>query len=326
AHTQKLRDVIKLAGGQFDEQLGKVEITLKSGFAASEFYDAITKAKGVLELSVELSWVKQYTDFVRLKDMVSRSNIRSIKVNLTNTTDRRIDVSLLGRKRYDPLVEIMRLASIQSFEVSSVFSNFFKNIQLVPKNASVLANLRHLGICGNLQALVDADMVKLQLLISLAPNLSSLSLEKNMKWSLALSAALKTDTTLTTLNLQNNSIESNGVQALSEALKTNSTLTTLNLERNSIGDSGAQVLSEALKTNSTLTTLNLGGNSIWFKGFFALSEALKSNPTLTSLELRGNKIGDKAAQALSEARKANSTLTTLNLEYNSIGDNGAQAL
>ncbi|KAF9922840.1 hypothetical protein FBU30_007028 [Linnemannia zychae] len=63
----------------------------------------------------------------------------------------------------------------------------------------------------------------------------------------------KINSTLPTLNLDNNSIGSSGAQALSEALKTNSTLTTLNLENNSIGDSGAQALSEALKTNSTLT-------------------------------------------------------------------------
>ncbi|KAF9100733.1 hypothetical protein BGX27_000265 [Mortierella sp. AM989] len=137
AHTQKLHDVIQLAGGQFDEQLGKVEIKLNSEFTAAEFYDAITKAKGVLELSVELNWVKQYTDFVRLKDMVLTSNIRAIKVNLTNTIDRKMDLSLLAHRRYDPLVEIMQLPSIQSFEVSNVNSDFFKNIKQVPKNANL---------------------------------------------------------------------------------------------------------------------------------------------------------------------------------------------
>jgi len=40
------------------------------------------------------------------------------------------------------------------------------------------------------------------------------------------------------------------VQALSEALKTNSTLTALNLGNNTIGDDGAQALAEALKTNA----------------------------------------------------------------------------
>ncbi|KAF8929943.1 hypothetical protein BGZ47_000802, partial [Haplosporangium gracile] len=37
-HVQKLRDVVKLAQGEFDEQLGKITITLRSSFAAAEFY------------------------------------------------------------------------------------------------------------------------------------------------------------------------------------------------------------------------------------------------------------------------------------------------
>ncbi|KFH68199.1 hypothetical protein MVEG_05018 [Podila verticillata NRRL 6337] len=60
-------------------------------------------------------------------------------------------------------------------------------------------------------------------------------------------------------------IQTKGAQELAEALKTittealktNSTLTTLNLQDNSIGDNGAQALAEALKTKLTLTTSNL---------------------------------------------------------------------
>ncbi|KAF8924600.1 hypothetical protein BGZ47_003903, partial [Haplosporangium gracile] len=42
----------------------------------------------------------------------------------------------------------------------------------------------------------------------------------------------------------------NGAVALSEALKTNSTLTALNLSYNSIGSYGAQALSKARNTES----------------------------------------------------------------------------
>ncbi|KAI9237252.1 MAG: hypothetical protein BYD32DRAFT_461734 [Podila humilis] len=137
--------------------------------------------------------------------------------------------------------------------------------------------------------------------------------------------ALKTNLTLSTLYLDNNSIRDNGVLALSEALKTNSTLTTLNLRYNSIGEDEALALAEALKTNSTLITLYLWGNSIGDNGAQVLAEALMVNSTLTTLELRHNLIGDYGAQALSEALKTNSTLTTLELQNNKIEDNGAVA-
>ncbi|KAG0293553.1 hypothetical protein BGZ96_002660 [Linnemannia gamsii] len=51
--TQKLR-VVKLANGEYDEQLGSIEIALGSSFAAAEFYDTVSKAKGVLELIIKL--------------------------------------------------------------------------------------------------------------------------------------------------------------------------------------------------------------------------------------------------------------------------------
>ncbi|KAG0011932.1 hypothetical protein BGZ81_001859 [Podila clonocystis] len=54
--------------------------------------------------------------------------------------------------------------------------------------------------------------------------------------------------------------QNEGSEALAEALetlKTNSTLTTLNMGGNSIRDNGGLALAEALKVNSTLTNLDL---------------------------------------------------------------------
>ncbi|KAG0015039.1 hypothetical protein BGZ82_001546 [Podila clonocystis] len=87
-------------------------------------------------------------------------------------------------------------------------------------------------------------------------------------------------------------------------VKTISTLTKFDLNQNSIGDQGALALSEALKTNSTSVTSNLKNNSIGGKGAQALSKALKTNTTVTILDLQNNKIGDIGLRALSEARKA----------------------
>ncbi|KAF9308059.1 hypothetical protein BGZ91_007991 [Linnemannia elongata] len=85
---------------------------------------------------------------------------------------------------------------------------------------------------------------------------------------------------------------------VASSITANWTLTTLNLDENSIGDNGAQALAEALKTNSTLTTLELQNNSIGYNGVQALAEALKTNSTLTTLYLDGNSIGDNGAEAL----------------------------
>jgi len=113
---------------------------------------------------------------------------------------------------------------------------------------------------------------------------------------------------------------------LAETLKTNNTLTAINLSGNKIGSEGTRALAEALKTNTTLTSIDLNENPISAKGAQALAEALKTNITLTSIDLSYNQIGSDGAQALAEALKTNSTLTLINLSYNNIGIEGIQAL
>ena len=143
---------------------------------------------------------------------------------------------------------------------------------------------------------------------------------------IALAEVLKTNTTLQTLNLEHNNFGPEGFLALAEALKINTTLQSLNLQSSKLGGEGALALAEALKTNTTLQTLNLKWNNINPEEALALAEALKTNTTLQMLDLSGNKLGPEGAEALAEALKANTTLTTLDLSTNDFGTKGALAL
>ncbi len=67
---------------------------------------------------------------------------------------------------------------------------------------------------------------------------------------------LKTDTTVTNLNLSCCDIDDAGAKDLADALKTNSTLISLNLENNNIGDEGTKALAKALETNKALQQLS----------------------------------------------------------------------
>ena len=69
--------------------------------------------------------------------------------------------------------------------------------------------------------------------------------------------ALAVTSSLTNLDLRDNSIGDSGAASLSQALAVTSSLTNLDLRDNSIGDSGAASLSQALAVNSSLTHLNL---------------------------------------------------------------------
>jgi hypothetical protein len=130
-----------------------------------------------------------------------------------------------------------------------------------------------------------------------------------------LAEALKTNKTITTLDLSHNTIDDEGARALADALKTNTTISTLDLRDNDIGDQGARTLSDALKTNTTISTLDLSDNDIGDQGARALSDALKINTTISTLDLAANEIGDEGARALADLMKNNTQITKLDTSY-----------
>ncbi|KAI8596099.1 hypothetical protein EDD21DRAFT_448106, partial [Dissophora ornata] len=351
AHTQKLRDVVQLAEGLFDEQLGGIKVTLKSSFAATEFYEAIRKAKaGVYDLDIRFDWDFSRTDLEAFEKALKLSSVSILRLDLDRFKASIASKLLSTSTRYEILVRIIEHTNMKNIHIV-LSKDFVKLSSLQPKRSKHLQKLSFemTPRASDFQVLVKSLKTNNPLTIL---NLHGNSIGK--EGALALSEILKTNTTLTTLDLEDNSIGDEGALALSKALKTNTTLTTLDLEDNSIGDEGALALSNALKTNTTLITLYLWNNSIrkgvtlelletqktnttlttlnWQnysigkEGALALSNALKTNTTLITLNLGGNSIGKEGTLALSEALKTNTTLTTLDLRDNSIGNEGAVAL
>ncbi|KAF9432945.1 hypothetical protein BGZ76_010115, partial [Entomortierella beljakovae] len=256
-HTQKLRDVVNLAGGVFDEQLGSIKVNLESSFRAVEFYEAINKAKaGVYDLDIRLDWDCTKSDLEIFEKALRKSSVSILRLDL-----RRFQSSIAGKlfstsTRYEILARIIEHVEMKMIHI--VLSKGF--VKLPSLKLKRVSHLSLEMIPGEIDATDFRVLVK----------------------------SLKTNTTLVNLNLRGNKIGNKGALALSEALKTNNTLTALHLRTNSIGNEGALALSKALKTNTTLTALDLRYNSIGSEGALALTEALKTNTTLTTLDLEGN--------------------------------------
>ena len=177
----------------------------------------------------------------------------------------------------------------------------------------------------------------------------------------ALARALRTNCSLTYLDLEDNAISDSGSAAIGNALKSNRNLTHLYLTNNEIGDRGVEALAKALQSESTftqsnplqqspvddsgvaelhfalvkathcscgtqVTRLDLRWNNISCSGAIALADALLSNCTLERLDLSTNEIACSGAEALANALQSNQTLSHLNLRANKIGDSGATEL
>ncbi|KAI9029521.1 kinase-like domain-containing protein [Hyaloraphidium curvatum] len=105
----------------------------------------------------------------------------------------------------------------------------------------------------------------------------------------------------TTFEPEGEAIGDSGVRALADALRGNSTLKTLDLDENSIGVAGARAIAETLKWNSVLATLLLKNNSIGDEGARALLSSLELNPSLTRLDLANNGISDALLEEIKKA-------------------------
>ncbi|KAL0242495.1 hypothetical protein GEMRC1_005058 [Eukaryota sp. GEM-RC1] len=221
------------------------------------------------------------------------------------------------------LPELVSLASFFGGDLQSVFLDTYEILE-------VEKCLNYSDIITGLRIKLD-ELADLEFLInssSLFTRLKQLAVSvfQNHSVSMLLIEALKTNTTVTSVDLGSNSIEDEDARALAEVLKINTSVTGIDLRNNSIGDEGARALAEALKVNVSVTSVNLWDNSIGYEGARALAEALKVNASVTSVVLRDNFIGDEGAEALAEALKVNSFVLSVNLEDNSIGAEGARAL
>jgi len=138
--------------------------------------------------------------------------------------------------------------------------------------------------------------------------------------------ALKVNTGITGLLLQNNHIGDIGMASLAEALKANTNITGVYLTRNAIGDVGAASVADALKVNTAITAVLLTSNNIGPAGAASLAEALLVNTALARIALDSNSIGDAGATSIARALVTNKGITKVELSSNNIGSTGVASM
>jgi Ran GTPase-activating protein (RanGAP) involved in mRNA processing and transport len=143
-----------------------------------------------------------------------------------------------------------------------------------------------------------------------------------------LANALKFNHSLTYLHIANNpGISRAGAHYIAEFLKTNRTLTMLNIRRAKIGDAGVTDIGKALEENPTLLELELARNDIASAGAKNLTSSLQKNHTLRWLSIEENAdMKAKGAGYFAELLKITTSLAFLNLSSTGVRDAGAEAI
>ena len=121
-----------------------------------------------------------------------------------------------------------------------------------------------------------------------------------------------------------------GTFHIAEKLRTNTSLTELQLYTCGITSEGAGYVAKALAINNSLEILNLGGNKIEDEGVTYLASALRVNRRLKSLELSSCGMTDKGLKHITDSLQHNESLEELKLynfqnqkQLNDITVNGA---
>ncbi|XP_072891936.1 ribonuclease inhibitor-like [Hemitrygon akajei] len=141
-------------------------------------------------------------------------------------------------------------------------------------------------------------------------------------------STLRTNPSLTELDLSGNKLGDPGVKLVSVALRNpECKIRKVRLFNVGLTDSGAEDLVSALSTNPSLTELNLGGNELGDSGVKLVSAALRN------LEFKIRKLGlkrvgltDSGAEDLVSALSTSPSLTELDLNENSLTDRSVPAL
>jgi hypothetical protein len=141
------------------------------------------------------------------------------------------------------------------------------------------------------------------------------------------------DMPLKKLYLRSNEIRSEGIDALCPFLESSECLEKLDLSRNHIGTNGAVAVFNAFRRNRMvkIKAINMAHNELWDleEGHFGIKSFLAKNRTLKNLNLEGNFLHDEAAEALFEGLQLageHSRLQRLYLGWNNLGDDSAIAM
>ena len=113
-------------------------------------------------------------------------------------------------------------------------------------------------------------------------------------------AALKADSSVRRLELDDNALGTAGLLKIAEAIGArNVDLLSLQITSNAIGDEGVEALADFLGRSSALRTLKLGGNGLSDAAAAILADVIP--PSLHELDLSNNNIGDNGFLSLLHA-------------------------
>ncbi|KAF7281419.1 hypothetical protein GWI33_004799 [Rhynchophorus ferrugineus] len=132
----------------------------------------------------------------------------------------------------------------------------------------------------------------------------------------ALTEALKPNTHVQTLILQDNWLDVEMASLISDLLVENTILQDLSLQECRIGAEGAEKLGNALSGTQSILSLNLSFNDLGDQGLLALQKGLCENSSLKKLNISHNNLTENSGEILEKILLENKYIDDLDLSWN----------
>ncbi|XP_038075125.1 leucine-rich repeat-containing protein 74A-like isoform X2 [Patiria miniata] len=139
----------------------------------------------------------------------------------------------------------------------------------------------------------------------------------------AIAIPLVTNTTVLTLDLEDNWIEGEGAGYISEMMKENCYISDLNLAGNKMRSKGAKVVGEMLNDNTSIRKINVAGNDFKDRDAQPFADAIKNNYRIKELDLSHNEFAEIGGEIMGQGIAATESVSNLNLSWNHLRRNGA---
>lgn len=122
-----------------------------------------------------------------------------------------------------------------------------------------------------------------------------------------LAHALRSSPNIVSVCLKWNHVGSHerGIRAISDILKSNTTISHLDLRNNKIGPECGPILGDMLRDNSALTHLDLSWNDLGIEGGKGLLEGIQQNHSLIDCQLSGNRLAEDTLHAIAFVLRRN---------------------
>ncbi|KAF9343217.1 hypothetical protein BGX34_007073, partial [Mortierella sp. NVP85] len=168
----QLDDHIQKRKGTLDLDLRRAEVKISSRSDATQFYDILSKTKGLVELSICLDWNAMSEDLAALELAVSGTEITHLTID-----GRKIERRLPGggrymSRRFNPILKLLSRRRIRSLTLDG-FTDFY--IRLKDSHILEYPQLRVLSVDSNVHSTSPKSRFN-KFLLS-CPNLTKLTLK-----------------------------------------------------------------------------------------------------------------------------------------------------